>query len=174
MNYLNTKKVDNKNKKKKDDISIRYKCFLMIVIILFCILIVRIAYLQSIKSSYLKEMAYQQLITNRIISTKRGTIYDSSGKPLALSAQVDTVSINPSKIQVNDNEQKTTQLKEKVAKGLSDIFKLDYQETLKKVNSPSSVETIIKKVEEDKIHELKKWMEDILFTIGIIIDEDTK
>lgn len=119
-------------------------------------------------------MAYQQLVTNRIISTKRGTIYDSSGKPLALSAQVDTVSINPSKIQVNDNEEKTTQLKEKVAKGLSDIFELNYEETLQKVNSQNSVETIIKKVEEDKILKLKSWMKENDISSGINIDSDTK
>ena len=100
-------------------------------------------------------MSYKQLITNRVISTKRGTIYDSSGKPLALSAQVDTVSINPSKIQVNDNEEKTKELKEKVAKELSDVFGLDYNETLEKVNSENSIETIAKKVEEDKITTLK-------------------
>lgn len=145
MNYLNTKNIDNKNKSKKDNTTIKYKRFFIIVIVLFCLLILRIGYLQFIKSSYLKEMAYKQLVTNRIISTKRGTIYDSSGKPLALSASVDTVSINPSKIQVNDDEEKTIQLKETVAKGLSDIFSLDYEETLKKVNSQSSVETIAKK-----------------------------
>lgn len=174
MNYLNTKNIDNKNKNKKDTITTRYKCFFIIIIVLFCLLILRIGYLQFIKSSYLKEMSYQQLITNRVISTKRGTIYDSSGKPLALSAQVDTVSINPSKIQVNDDEEKTINLKEKVAKALSDIFGLDYEETLKKVNSQSSVETIAKKVEEDKITELKKWMEENDISVGINIDSDTK
>lgn len=174
MNYLNTKNVDNKSNKNKDKISKRYRYFLMIVLVLFCILIIRIGYLQFIKSSYLKEMSYQQLITNRVISTKRGTIYDCSGKPLALSARVDTVSINPSKIKVNDDDEKTTVLKEKVAKGLSDIFELNYEEVLGKVNSKSSVETIIKKVEENKITELKNWMKENDISSGINIDSDTK
>ena len=108
MNYLDTKKIKNKDKdKEKNSTTKKYKIFFVLIIILFCLLVLRIGYLQFIKSSYLKEMSYKQLITNRVISTKRGTIYDSSGKPLALSAQVDTVSINPSKIQVNDNEEKT-------------------------------------------------------------------
>ena len=121
MNYLDTKKIKNKDKEKNSTTK-KYKIFFVLIIILFCLLVLRIGYLQFIKSSYLKEMSYKQLITNRVISTKRGTIYDSSGKPLALSAQVDTVSINPSKIQVNDNEEKTKELKEKVAKELSDVF----------------------------------------------------
>ena len=58
--------------------------------------------------------------------------------------------------------------------GLSDIFSLDYNETLNKVNSESNVETIIQKVEKDKIDEFKKWMEDNKITIGINIDEDSK
>ncbi len=40
---------------------------------------------------------------------------------------------------------KTNELKEKVAKGLSEIFELDYNETLEKVKSNSQVETIAKK-----------------------------
>ena len=175
MNYLGTKKIKNKDKdKEKNSTTKKYKIFFVLIIILFCLLVLRIGYLQFIKSSYLKEMSYKQLITNRVISTKRGTIYDSSGKPLALSAQVDTVSINPSKIQVNDNEEKTKELKEKVAKELSDVFGLDYNETLEKVNSENSIETIAKKVEEDKITTLKTWMKENDISSGINIDSDTK
>ncbi len=141
--------------------------------VLFTLLIIRIAWLQFIQGSSLKESAYKQQTTNQIISTKRGTIYDSTGKKLALSAQVDTVSINPSKI-VGKTDQETKEKKEKVAKGLSDIFTLNYEETLEKVNSDSAVQMIVKKVEKDKIDELKKWMQDNKITAGINIDEDSK
>ena len=57
---------------------------------------------------------------------------------------------------------------------MSDIFSLDYNETLEKVNSKSQVETIIKKVEQDKVDELKNWMEENEVSVGINIDEDTK
>lgn len=141
--------------------------------VLFTLLIIRIAWLQFIQGSSLKESAYKQQTTNQIISTKRGTIYDSTGKKLALSAQVDTVSINPSKI-VGKTDQETKEKKEKVAKGLSDIFTLNYEETLEKVTSDSPIQMIAKKVEKDKIDELKKWMQDNKITAGINIDEDSK
>lgn len=162
------KKLKKENPKKK------YKIFIICTFILLLLLLIRLFYLQTIKSSFLKEMVYNQLITTRVISTKRGTIYDSSGNQLAMSSEVDTVTINPSKIKVNNNEEKTKELKEKVAKGLSDIFELDYEETLEKVNSQNSVETIIKKVEEDKVNTLKDWMEENKISAGINIDSDTK
>ena len=40
----------------------------------------------------------RQQTRNEILSPKRGTIYDSTGKALASSVPVDTVSINPSRI----------------------------------------------------------------------------
>ena len=146
---------------------------LIVIILIFILLIGRIGFLQFVEGSTLKEAAYNQQAINQIISPKRGNIYDSTGKALAISAQVDTITINPAKI-VGDDEEETKELKEKVAKGLSDIFSLDYNETLEKVNSSSQVETIIKKVEQDKVDELKNWMEENKISVGINIDEDTK
>lgn len=63
---------------------------------------------------------------------------------------------------------------ELVAKNLSEIFELDYNEVLTKVSSNSSVETIVKKVEQDKITKLKTWLDENKITSGINIDEDVK
>lgn len=93
------------------------------------------------------------------------------GKSLAISAHVDTVSINPTKIKDDD---KIKNKKEKVAKAFSEIFELDYEETLAKVNSESSVQMIAKRVEQDKIDKLKEWMKENNISVGINIDEDTK
>ena len=146
---------------------------LIVCILIFLLLIIRIGFLQFVQGNYLKELAYKQQTINQIISPKRGNIYDSTGKALAISAQVDTITINPNKIK-KDSDEDTKALKEKIAKGLADIFELNYEEVLAKVNSTSQVETIAKKVEQNKVDELKKWMEDNKITIGINIDEDTK
>lgn len=145
----------------------------IVIIIIFILLLVRIGYLQFVDGAYLTELAYQQQTINQILSPKRGNIYDSTGKALAISAQVDTITINPTKI-VGDTNEETKNLKETVAKGLSDIFALDYNETFEKVNSNSQVETIIKKVEQEKVDELEAWMKENDISIGINIDEDTK
>lgn len=151
----------------------RFKVVLIFLFLLLFALIFRLGWLQFVQGSSLKESAYKQQTTNKIISTKRGTIYDATGKKLAISAPVDTITINPSKI-VGKTEAETTEKKEKVAKGLSDIFSLDYNETLEKVTSKSSVQTIAKKVDQTKVEELQKWMQDNKIAVGINIDEDTK
>lgn len=159
-------KVEKKSKNAKSVKSKSLFIAMIVCFIIFILLIFRIAFIQFIQGSELKEAANRQQTTNRIISAKRGNIYDSTGKLLAASAPVDTVSINPSKIKKEN--------KEKVAKAFSTIFELDYNEMLEKVNSDSSVETIIKKVEQDKIDELENWMKTNEIYSGINIDEDVK
>lgn len=165
--------------KKILSINDRLKRILLVFFFIFILLIVRLGWIQLVQGADLKEKMYRQLTTSKTISPKRGTIYDSTGKALAISAQVDTVSIDPTKIVVSDEDEKkeealTKALKEKVAKAFSDIFELDYEETLEKVSSTSTNVTIAKKVENDKIEELEKWMEENDIYSGINIDEDTK
>lgn len=173
--------IKMKSKKKKvATISQRLRNMLLVFFLIFLLLIGRIGWLQIVQGADLKEAMYNQLTTSRTISPKRGTIYDSTGKALARSAQVDTVSINSTRIVAKDSDDevaeiKTKTLKEKVAKALSDIFELDYEETLKKVSSESeTAQVIARKVENDKVDELKDWMEENEIYAGINIDEDTK
>ena len=110
-------------------------------------------------------LASRQQTLNKIISPKRGSIYDTNGKALAISAEVDTVTINPKKIVVEHDDKdvaevRTNELKEKVAKALSEIFELDYDTVLSQVKSNNSVETIVKKVEKEPVDKLKAWMEE--------------
>ena len=180
-NVYKFKKNKNSSKVKKilglnDRLGRILICFLLIFLLLIC----RIGWLQFVQGADLKESMYRQLTASKVISPKRGTIYDSTGKALAVSAQVDTVSIDPTKIVVEEedsndiDEEKTKQLKEQVAKAFADIFDLDYDETLEKVSSDSSNVTIAKKVENDKIEELEAWMKENEIYNGINIDEDTK
>ena len=157
----------------------RLRGILIAVIVVFLIIIFRIGWLQFVEGASLKEMMYDQLITSEILTPKRGSIYDSTGKTLAISAQVDTVSVDPRKfIQTDEDgdvdEFKTKAYREKIAKNFSDIFELDYEETLNKISTDSSFVVIAKKVEKDKIDRLREWMEKEEVYSGISIDEDTK
>lgn len=187
----NNKKLAKKIVKKTDDSNVvkintdlntqnlihtkKLKATFIIVIILILALILRIGFIQFVEGDSLKESAYKQQTINQVISPKRGNIYDSTGQILATSATVDTVTIDPSKLVVSDdNEEENKEYKEKIAKAFSEIFELDYDEVLEKVNSDSQFQTIAKKVEQDKVDELKTWMEENDVSTGINIDEDTK
>ena len=145
---------------------IRIKNMLLTFLLILILLAIRIGYIQIKKGDELRALAYKQQSLDRNINAKRGTIYDSKKNALAVSASVETVTINPVNISNNN--------KEKVAKALSDIFNLEYEKVLKKVKKHSSIETIVKKVDKEKTNELRMWMEQNSITTGINIDEDTK
>ena len=83
QNFIHTKKL---------------KVIFLVSIIIFVLLVSRLAVIQFVDGTYLKEKAYSQQTINQIISPKRGNIYDSTGKVLASSVAVDTITINPQKI----------------------------------------------------------------------------
>lgn len=168
MNYKKQKNVQIENKSK------RLKWFVIVFTFFVLALISRLFVLQFVDSASLREKAYKQTTANKVISPKRGTIYDSTGKALAVSTEVDTVSVNPSLIVVKNNQEETNALKEKVATALANIFELDYNEVLVKITSTNSIETIAKKVDLNKVEELKQWMKDNKCYSGINIDKDTK
>ena len=135
--------------------------------IICTLLIIRIGFIQFVQGRELQTMAYMQQTMNRKINPKRGTIWDATGKNiLATSASVETVTINPKNIKKED--------KEKVANAFCDIFNLDYEKTLKKMNKNTSIEIIAKKVEKTETDKLRIWMEQNNIKTGINIDEDTK
>ena len=145
----------------------RIRIALLIVTTVFLALIIRVAWIQFHNGDSLQQMAYLQQTLDRKINPKRGTIYDATGKTvLATSSSVETITINP----VNISKEN----KEKVARKFAELFELDYEKVLKKVNKKTAIETIAKKVDKDKSNELRVWMKNENITSGINIDEDTK
>ena len=171
-----SKKVSNskqakQEKREKRKMFIRLALSGCVATTVFLVLIGRLSYLQFVKGKEYSQLAYNQQMKNKIISPKRGTIYDRNGEVLALSVSVDTVSINPGKVCYKNNKKVESEV---LAEGLSQIFGLDYNQTLEKVSSNKSVVVIAKKVETEKITELEKWMSQKGITTGINIDEDSK
>ena len=151
---------------------------MIFILVVFIALVAIIGKLQFIDGTWLKERAYSQSTSSTVVSAKRGTIYDSNGKALAISAEVDTVSVNPEYLVVKEkgevNKEKTQELREKMAQKFAEIFSLEYDDILKKLNSSRSVETIASKVETDKVTTLKAWLSENKISSGVNIDEDVK
>ncbi len=137
----------------------------------FLVLLVRIGYIQFVKGAEYKQNAYKQQTTSQILASKRGTIYDATNKILAISSNVDTVTINNGKVFYND---KSAVPKEVLAEGFSEIFSLEYNEVMENLNSNSSIITIARRVDKDVVDKLKAWISDNNIASGINIDEDSK
>lgn len=157
-------KIDNSGLKK-------LRACMAVGFILLILLVIRIGYLQFVQGAQLKEEATRKQLSSKTIAANRGTIYDSTGKALAISANVDTVSINPSQVKYSNKEEVN---KEVLAHAFSDIFGLDYEETLEKIKTAEKTFVIASKVENDKIEALKEWMETNKVKSGISITGDIK
>ncbi len=160
--------------KEKKLVATRMLVSVVLILIIFFALIIRIGWIQFVDGAELKERASRQQTIHKLIGPTRGNIYDTNKKALARSAPVDTITINPASFVDKKDPEKTKVTQEKVAKGLSEIFELDYNEVLAKVQSTNIVETIIKKVEKSLSDKLKEWMEENEITSGINIDDDSK
>ncbi len=157
----NIKKIGELTRKRR----IKNVCILSIFIMFG--LSLRIYWIQFVMDSKLRELALQQQTLDRNINSKRGTIYDSTGKKiLAVSSSVETVSVTPVNIKKED--------KEKLAKAMSDIFCIDYETVLKKISKKTSIEIIVKQAEKTKTDKLRIWISENNISTGINIDEDTK
>lgn len=139
--------------------------------LILILLILRIGFLQFVQGAELKEEAVRRQLSSKTITPSRGTIYDSTGKALAISASVDTVSVNPSEVKYSNGDEVN---KEILAHTFSDIFELDYTETLEKLNTKTSSFAIASKVENDKVTKLQSWMKENKVKTGIDIKEDIK
>lgn len=143
----------------------------IVVTIGFLAVIVKLSYIVFTKGDEYKKAAYAQQTKSQIIGSNRGTIFDKNGGILAVSVSVDTVSINPHKVKYDNGKEVEPEI---LAQEFSDVFGLNYDEMLEKVNSESSVSVIARKVESDKVNLLKEWMKENNITSGINIDEDFK
>ena len=142
--------------------------FLYFVTTFWIIVIVRLIIVQFVEGDKWEQRAIDQAYVSRKITASRGVIYDRTEKNiLAQSSSVETVSVNPVNIQDSD--------KEKVAKMLSEIFEIEYENVLNKVkNNRSKQEIIARKVDKEKADSLRKWMNENNMFSGINIDEDMK
>lgn len=140
----------------------------MLLLMAFCFtfllaLIVRLIYIQVFDSERLEKLAYDQQTRDRTINSKRGTIYSSDNKVLAISASMETISITPAQVKNS----------EALSKKLSELLGLEYEEIYEKVTSSQALVTIAKNVDKELTDDLRKWVDET-DTKGVKIDESTK
>ena len=179
-NKIIKSKTDDKIARLKSNLNIenvvsskKLKVSMITAVVLLILLIIRLFYLQLIDGSHLSTLASKQQTTSETISSKRGNIYDSTGASLAISETVDTVSVNPTKLK-SKKYSDDDELKKALCQKLAEIFNINYDETLGKLNNATSSVTIAQKEEEEKVNKLKEWLTENKVSSGVNIDEDSK
>lgn len=116
---------------------------LLILVLGFGAAVLRLTYLTTIQSSELQESAVDLQLADTTVSAKRGTIYDANGNVLAESASVWQVVMSP----VNFKNDKQRQA---AAKGLSEIFDLEYNDVLDDTKQQSHYVVLKRRIESDE------------------------
>lgn len=116
---------------------------LLILVLGFGAAVLRLTYLTTVQSSELQESAVDLQLADTTVSAKRGTIYDANGNVLAESASVWQVVMSP----VNFKNDKQRQA---AAKGLSEIFDLEYNDVLDDTKQQSHYVVVQRRIESDE------------------------
>jgi len=159
--------------KPKSDINVPNKLsrvkIIMVTIFVFVLMIAligRVGYLQLIDGEHLKTLATSRQTLTETLSAKRGNIYDSTGKTLAISYDTDKIYINPTEIE-NDSD------KEYIAQALSSILGIDSGELTVKLNESSKRFLVADDIEKDSIDKLEEWKNNLKIKTGISIESST-
>ena len=159
--------------KTKSDINVSNKIsqkrigtILIISVLSMVALLGRVGYLQFVDGNRLQTLATSQQTLTETISAKRGTIYDSNGKVLAISYDTDKVYITPSLIKDDSN-------KSIIAQSLASILEIDYNELLTKLQNTSDKFLVASEVEQNKVDEINNWKSKLKFSTGISFEETT-
>lgn len=116
---------------------------LLILVLGFGAAVLRLTYLTTVQSSELQESAVDLQLADTTVSAKRGTIYDANGNVLAESASVWQVVMSP----VNFKNDKQRQA---AAKGLSEIFDIEYNDVLDDTKQQSHYVVVKRRIESDE------------------------
>lgn len=133
----------------------------------FSALTLRLITLQLFQGEFLQKMASEQQLADTKISAMRGSIYDRNMKPLAQSATVWTVVLEPAYI--NSQEKR-----EKICKGLSEILEIPV-EKLQELSQKNSCYTVIKrKIDSETKNKIVEFKSKNKIASGVRLIEDFK
>lgn len=121
------------------------------------LLLGRIFYIQAFEADYYQKRAFEQQTRDRLIAPRRGDILDRNGNSLATTQSAAAISVIHA--QVEDEEE--------VARQLSEILELDYDEVLEKVQKKVALNRIKSKVDTETAQRIEA-----LGLKGVKIDED--
>ncbi len=163
--------TERKDEMKRTSLSARRAVLgLFIVLFLFIVVLVgRLGYLTIIKGDHYRSLAEDQQYSDSVLSSLRGTIYDSEMNVLAQTASVWKIQINPSKIE--DEEEFGV-----VVDGLASVLQMDAQKLREKIENNKKYGYLVIKseVEYKEMSAMLQYAKDNKVADIIFSEPDTK
>ena len=177
---------------------------IMFMMAVFCVLcasavIVRLAFLQIVNQEFYEQKALSSQTRDITIYPTRGTIYDTNGKPLAISASTEMLIVNPRQItpkeasELSDHEMQMLGLTSK-KQTLTDpqkeavkAYRLDLLQTelpglleevtaedvLTKAQKNNAYQVLMRGIEKDKADEIRQFISDNSLKGALYFTEDS-
>ncbi|NOT12342.1 MAG: penicillin-binding protein 2 [Methylococcaceae bacterium] len=146
------------------DFSVRRKFLCAFMMVCMLVLVCRAVYLQVLDKEFLKEQGDMRHVSDVSVSAYRGMIKDRHGAPLAISAPVESIGVNPKELKVISPQE-------------LHVAELDLAKRLGKRLDKNQKEELSAKLLKEKVQKIKQ-MEVILALpndkISSLLNEDTK
>ena len=170
-NKQNREKKNRSSGEKPNQTILRRTLLLMAVcgVIAFVVLAVKLYQVQIVGHNYYERLAVEQQTRESKVTAARGTILDTNGKVLAMSASAETVFISPYEMINVYHEDK-----ELIASNLSAILGVDKESILNKMKDTNSwYKTIRPKIEKELADQVRQFVKTNKLK-SVHIETDTK
>lgn len=167
--------------------------FLMVLfgVLAFLPLLANLWDIQIVKQDFYEQKAIEQQTGDKAVAAKRGTIYDSQGNVLAISATVHDIIVSPRDVLALQNAyakaMETAKKKngpypdypeptnEFIAQGLSQILGVEKDDILSRLaKTQSAYQVVAKKTEEEVSSAVRQFITDNKLASGIVVQPTTK
>ena len=156
-NPRNTKKKGRSAGDKPNKTILRRTLVLMAVcgVLAFFVLAFKLYEIQITKHDLYEKQAVEQQTRESTVTAARGTIFDTNGRVLAMSASVESVFISPFETDHYDED------KELIAENLSELLGVSKESILEKMkDTKSQYKTIKKKIEQDVADKVRAFIKE--------------
>lgn len=153
----NEKKRQKTTANKPNEMILRRTLVLMAVcgVVAFLVLAIKLYSIQIRDHDRYERLAVEQQTRESTVNADRGTIADTNGKVLAISASAETVFISPYEINLYNES------KELIASNLAALLNVDKTAILSKMQDTNSqYKTIKQKIESDVSEKVRKFIKD--------------
>lgn len=119
--------MDDRAEKRLRGIKIRMAVVVCMIMAMFCAVVARVYYLQTVELDHLAEKAESQTARSIVLTAKRGSILDRNGVEFAVSVEAPSIAVRPNRITDKDG----------TARQLAEVLALPYDEVRAKLDRTS-------------------------------------